>query len=697
MHRLLPSFLALFLTALPPPLSADISFSNRAHQAGVADEGEANPGLAPRWGELVPQAVVTNRGRQAISGAALEGRIERRGQVAYSATRPVPDLEPGASASMRLEPWAPQVSGAHRFLFALAVDDEIAANNTWERTHDFFDFADVAPELGVADDGKGWAGAWGDCDNDGDLDLYLSNGGSLGRGANALYRNEEGRNFTEVSGSSGVADDGNGTGVAFADFDRDGYLDLFIARGGFVPPGETNRLFYNNGDGTFADVSGTSGLGAQQSSYNAAVGDYDRDGYLDLFVSQFRGENNALYHNEGDGTFADVSFSKNIQSYFAYSGSSSAFADYDNDGDVDLYASIFGDFDIFYSDVGRRSFGVAPVGNRGEAVGVTLGDYDGDGDLDLYVVNQDRRSALYSNLIDSGIFLDVAAESGTENYGPGTGCAFGDYDSDGDLDLFVVNGHGADRVYANRGDGTFADLAPAFGLADTSRARGVALGDYDGDGDLDAYIVNEGAPNRLYRSGGSPYNWLKVKTRGVESNADGIGTRIQVFAEGAVWTREVNGTAGFSQSSRTVHLGLGQRSEIDSMVVRWPRGRVDVLRSLAVNASLLLVEGELPTAVAVETAVGPRQFNLAQNYPNPFNGATVIEFETAAPGMVRLVLYDVLGQRVRTLADGKHSAGRHRVVWDGRDGGGHALASGVYFYRLWAGAREQRRSLVMLR
>ena len=515
------------------------------------------PALAPVWAPLAPEVEVYNAGQSRVTGVALQAQITYGNRSVYSASEPVPGLATGASARVRFPSWTPVLGGVYRFWFELEIEDDVSGNNTWERTSYLYPFRDVAPELGVDDPGKGWAGAFADYDSDGDLDIYISNGGSLGRGANILYRNDLERGFTDVTEASGTADEGNGTGLVFADFDRDSFLDLLIAKGGFFPEGESNRLFHNNGDGSFSDISTAAGLDLQESSYAPAVGDYDQDGYLDLYVSQLRRQFNRLYHNQGDGTFEDVTQAMNIQSSVDVSGSSAAFADYDNDGDVDLYASVFGGYDLFYSDVGDTSFAVSPVGNeRGDSVGIAMGDYDSDGDLDVYVVNRHWRSGLYRNEVDQ-LFADVSAASGTENFAPGTGCAFGDHDNDGDLDLFVVNLETADRVYMNLGDGTFVDLARAFGMADTSRARGVMLGDYDEDGDLDAYVVNEGARNRLYQNGGSPHNWLKVAVQGVQSNTDGIGARIGIFSEGQALIHEVNGTAGFSQSSRTAHFGLG--------------------------------------------------------------------------------------------------------------------------------------------
>ena len=654
------------------------------------------PILAPGWEALSPEVEVHNAGQGRTAETVLQAQIMYGGRSVYSASRSISELVAGASETVHFPSWTPEFAGAHEFSFALQADDDLPANNTWKRTHHFHLFKEVAPELGVDDPGVGWAGAFADYDNDGDLDLYVSNGGSFGGGDNVLYRNDRDRGFADATVESGAADGGNGTGLAFADFDGDGFQDLFIAKGGFSDFGEANRLFHNDGDGTFSDISAPAGLDIQQSSYGVAVGDYDRDGYLDLFVSQLIGQANALYHNEGDGTFANESGAKNIVSSTNFGDSSSAFADYDGDGNLDLYAGIFGGADIFYAGAEDSAFKVSPVGNRGDAMGLTLGDYDNDGDLDVYVVNRDWRSVLYRNNGELQL-QDVAAASGTDNLEPGSGCAFGDYDNDGDLDLFVVNAQRADRVYMNQGDGTFVDMAPALGMADSAQALSVMLGDNDNDGDLDVYVVNEGSANRLYQNGGSPHTWMQVNLRGVQSNIDGIGARLHMFSGSQVQMREVNGAAGFSHSSRTAHFGIGSSARADSLVVRWPNGQVDRHLDIAAGNALQLTEGQIPTAIEEATAPLPRRFVLEQNYPNPFNSGTVIRFALPQNWHVDLDLYNLTGQQVSTLVDGRCQAGRYAVRWDGRDDQGRTMASGVYLYRLQAGAQVETRKLLLVR
>jgi len=655
------------------------------------------PSHAPGWRPLAFEVVVSNVGEVQVSGAGLAASVEVRDRVQYDQWLDVPTLDPGESVSLRFPMWTPVVAGEHRFAFVLDVDDDVAANNRWVRAHSLHDFDDVAPHRGVADDSPGFAAAWSDYDRDGDLDLYVSNGATAGDAANLLYRNDGDAGFTDVALASGAADDGNGTAAVFADFNSDGWEDLFISKGGFNTQGQANRLFHNNQDGTFADVSAAAGLDVVLSSYSAAAGDYDKDGYTDLYVSQFRGQPNQLYRNDGKGGFEEVGMGRGIVSFFNYGGSAASFADYDADGDVDLYASIFGTFDRFYADVGAAQFGVSEVGNEGDAVGITSGDYDNDGDLDVYVVNQSRRSTLSRNDLEAKVFVDVGEESGTENLALGAGCAFGDFDADGDIDLFVVNGGSADRVFMNRGDGSFVDMAAAFGMADTSWAWAVTLADYDNDGDLDAYVVNERTANRLYENRSADNNWLQVGLRGVASNTEALGARLQLFAGERAWTRVVNATSGMAHSSRVVHFGLGQTTRLDSLLVQWPTGLTERFADVPVNSRLSVVEGQVLTTVQEATVDVPMAFELASNFPNPFNAETRIRYQVGVPGMVRLEVFNTVGQKIRGLVEGERGPGPYEVPWDGRDDAGQPVGSGVYLYRLRSDGKVLTRSLVLLK
>ena len=652
------------------------------------------PRHVPSSGPLNPSVDIANLGEQSVVGQTLQLQVFSGDILVYEEQSALPLVGAGERIKLSLPTFTPPKGGLYEFVFQLVVEDNLTANNHWVRQVHWFPFTEVAAELGIDDSGAGWAAAMADSDGDGDIDLYVSNGGSYGAGDNVFYRND-GARFSDVTQINGTADSGNGTGVVFADFNGDGHQDIYMSKGGFLPPGEPDRLLYNSGDGTFIDASEHAGIDEVQASYATAVGDYDADGQLDLYVSKFRGQYNALFHNV-DGQFIDERRRRRIISYQRFTGAAAAFADFDLDGDIDLYASMYGTYDLFYSETGDSSYVAAQVGDEGDAVGVAMGDYDADGDFDLYVVNQTWRSALWRNDLDTKTFVDVASQSGVENQGSGTGCAFGDYDNDGDLDLFVVNARGANRVYMNRGDGTFKDVAAALGMVDSVRTRAVLLSDYDNDGDLDPYVINERYPNRLYRNDGGSADWLQVRLHGSESNRNAVGARVTLHAGDRTIYRQVNGTAGMALSSRIVHFGLGRQGRIDSLVLHWPNGLIQRAISLPINRRIEFVEGLEPTAIREANAL-PEAVHLLPNYPNPFNAETRVAFTLPAPSWTRIVVYNVLGQSVRTVLSSYMVAGRHELTWDGRNDRGTGMASGVYFYRLYAQDRVHSRSLVLLR
>jgi hypothetical protein len=320
------------------------------------------PGLAPGWEGFRPQVEIHNQGQKRSPATDLVACFQGPGRT-YERRRSVVSLAAGDWQQISFDNWRPDLPGVWEISFALTGEDDASANNRWSRPYRFYEFQEVTGELGIDDDGPDWAGALADYDNDGDLDLSVSNGGSLRNGANVLYRNDGASGFRNVTMAAGVADEDNGTGVVFADFDRDGDQDLFLAKGGFTSDGQANRMFSNDGDGTFSDISAEAGLDISRSSYATVVRDYDRDGLLDLYVSQLRGQEASFYRNL-QGHFEDVTNSKRVLSFFQFSGAA-AFSDYDNDGDVDLYAGVFGDFDRFYADVGQSAYAVASVGGKG--------------------------------------------------------------------------------------------------------------------------------------------------------------------------------------------------------------------------------------------------------------------------------------------------------------------------------------------
>ena len=488
-------------------------------------------------------------------------------------------------------------------------------------------FTNVAPDLKMDKVDGGRGSAWGDYDNDGDEDIV-----AVGTyQPHALYRNNRDGTFTDVAEQAGIADPRGGWGSLFADYNNDGYLDLYITRGGWSGAAE-NTLYHNNGDGTFTDVTHAAGVADPQSSFCAAWADYDNDGYLDLYIADGvigDGAANALYRNNGNGTFTNTAESAGV----ANTGNSlgTAWGDYDKDGYIDLHVVNFGQSNVLYRNNGDGTFtDVTPT--TGMNIPVTDAfvtfflDVDNDADLDIFISNSGSfqafiagqitgtaphdadRQVLYRNNGD-GTFTDVTRESGLYHAFGAMGANFGDIDSDGYLDIYLATGAPQmgrlerDALFHNNGDGTFTDATLAFGLGNIGKGHGVTFGDVDTDGDVDIYVPVGGAfigdqwHNIFYQNTGTGNNWLTLKLVGVKSNRDGIGAKVTLHVGGVsnpeIRYREVSGGCGFgSTNSLQLEVGLGAHAKVDTLEIVWPSGQVDTHRNLSVNRnwSLLLRE-----------------------------------------------------------------------------------------------------------
>ena len=487
-----------------------------------------------------------------------------------------------------------------------------------------------------------------DYDNDGYLDIFFVNSLTVDlvkgnqKTRSALYHNNGDGTFTDVTDKAGVGDVGWGMGVAVADYNNDGFEDLFVTCLG------QNHLYRNNGDGTFTDVTKAAGVGESRWSTGAAFLDYDNDGKLDLFVAgyvdfdinhlpefgkgrlcQFKGvpvqcgprglpgAGDKLFHNNGDGTFTDVSKKAGVSDPDGYYGLGVICSDFDDDGFVDIYVANDSTPSFFYHNNGDGTFkeigfasGTAVNENGSEqgSMGVTVADYDHDGRFDIFKTNfDDDYDTLFHN-DGHNSFTDVAYRSkiapASLSY-VGWGTKFFDYDNDGWVDLFAVNGHvypqlptyrQRNLVFHNNRDGTFTELAAQLGapFAEKHSGRGAVFGDIDNDGDVDLVINNlDGAPLLLRNDGGNANNSVLIKTVGVKSNRDGIGARVKVIAGDLIQIDEVrSGGSYLSHNDLRLHFGLEKRTKIDLIEVRWPSGLVDKITDVSVNKIVTVREGQ---------------------------------------------------------------------------------------------------------
>ena len=494
-------------------------------------------------------------------------------------------------------------------------------NHINHSSDDGFQFTDIAPDLNMNKVDGGRGSALGDYDNDGDLDIV-----AVGTyQPHALFRNNGDGTFTNTADQAGIADPRGGWGSLFADYDNDGYVDLYITRGGWSGAAE-NTLYHNNGDGTFTDVTQAAGVADPQSSFCAAWADYDNDGYLDLYIADGvigDGAANVLYHNNGDGTFTNTADVAGV----ANTGNSlgTAWGDYDKDGHIDLHVVNYGQSNVLYRNNGDGTFtDVTPTTGMNlpvtDAFVTFFLDVDNDADLDIFISNSGSfqafiagqimggathdgdRQVLYRNNGD-GTFTDVTREAGLYHAYGAMGANFGDINSDGYLDIYLATGAPQmgrlerDALFRNNGDGTFTDATAALGLGNVGKGHGVTFGDVDTDGDVDIYVPVGGAfigdqwHNLFYRNRGTGNNYITLKLVGVKSNRDGIGAKVTLHIGNDIIYREVSGGCGFgSTNSLSLEIGLGSHANVDTLEIVWPSGQVDTHRNLSVNQRLVITE-----------------------------------------------------------------------------------------------------------
>ncbi len=493
----------------------------------------------------------------------------------------------------------------------------------------------------------GSGGGFLDYDNDGDLDIYLVNGAWREAGArrveNRLFRQGPDGAFTDVTESSGLGDTGYGMGVAVGDIDNDGDVDVYVTNV------EADALYRNESDGSFTNITSTAGIDNRSWGASAAFFDFDLDGFLDLYVTNYvrldpsgacmdeagrseycgpmayPGVADVLYHNMGDGTFEDVSLAAGIAAGVSR-GLGVVSADFDGNGLPDIYVANDSEPNhlwlnqgggVFRDEAQRLGASVNELGRPEAGMGIALGDADGDGALDMYLTHLARESnTLYRNIGPAG-FLDATARAGL--HGPslpytGFGTAFLDYDHDGDIDLAVANGRvnrgsmlarrdgrpswwdpysEPNSFYANQGDGTFRDVTDDLLAVSESIevSRGLAVGDVDDDGDLDILIVNAGGNPRLLRNDSSDGHWVLIRVVDPELQRDAIGADLTLWA-GGIARRAIVGPAYsyLSTNDPRVHFGLGEETAIDSLRILWPGGaatihQVDIDRSVTIQKS----------------------------------------------------------------------------------------------------------------
>ena len=740
-------------------------------------------------------------------------------------------------------------------------------------------YVDKTPDIeGIATTSTGTS--WGDFDNDGDEDLFIAT--DYDKLNSILINNGQG-NFTSYTSDPLITNCSYSTTGTWGDVDNDADLDLFICNKKSRYHSCNNFLYINQGDVNFIEVTNKNVVLDESSSISAAWADYDRDGFLDLFVANKDGEDNLLYHNKGDGGLKKM----NMDPITTDGGNSRActWGDYNNDGWPDLFVAN-NDYEnnFLYQNNGDGSFtkvlNMDVVTDELDSWGGSWGDMDNDGDLDLYVINSNSDNCYYEN--KEGVLTKAQIES---TWGPFTtrGSSLGDFNNDGRLDIVLAHNGWYSLLYLSDSAGTFNE----YYLPKTADGQGVSNCDIDNDGDLDLYIPFNGSTDVLLENQIDPANWVKFKCQGVQSNASAIGAKVRIKADcgfGTVWQmREISAqTGGRSQNSMICHFGLGTAQTVDSLRIEWPSGIVWDTTAIAINQQHLMIEHEKitlpPTAFSdsvsvysgqsvvihpllndwandagtltlqaidttatlgevilsgdsltytaptdfqgsdslfyiIQNAIGltdtanvillvtanpilvafpdsiqiegngsvtfnplnndtspsenelsiiccdtsvtmgtvelvgdtcivytpiygyagldsilyivgngtgmtdtakvyiqvsqpsgiaqnltiPEKFELSQNYPNPFNPNTTIPYALAENSPVKITIFNALGRQVRSLVDGKQTAGNYRVVWDGRDNAGTVSPTGMYFVRMETEQFKATRKVLFLR
>jgi enediyne biosynthesis protein E4 len=504
-----------------------------------------------------------------------------------------------------------RLSLAMMILFAIARSSHAQTTFTQITTGDI-----------VSDLGTFTRPVWADFNNDGFLDLFVSN---WGQQTNVFYLNNGDGTFTKRTQGNPVQDADYHSGCAAGDYDNDGHLDLLVSAGVLAPSARRNALYHNNGDGTFDLVSG----GALNNSLGyfdaCAWADFDNDGFLDFVMTENPGSGGKtlLFHNNRDGSFTQQASGPPLSDVSA--GQGVLWADYDNDGWMDLLVinTINNGHNFLYRNSRNGSFirittnAIASDAWSAGAVGGAWGDYDNDGLPDLFITDGAGQSnRLYHNN-GNGVFTNVTTGPMLTPL-PGSspqGCAWGDYDNDGYLDLFVSNPEGQNGLFHNNGDGTFSEIdteSPVNGPACMS----VAWVDYDNDGSLDLFLTRalfDGTliSNLLYHNNGSTNAWLEVKLVGTVANRSAIGAKVRVQATiggKTFWQmREINNGGGWNIQPLVAHFGLGDATKAQTLRIEWPSGTVQEFDNVAARQILTLVE---PARLAATSTNGLPQFTL---------------------------------------------------------------------------------------
>lgn len=563
-------------------------------------------------------------------------------------------------------------------------------------------FARILTGAPVNDGGESFGVAWVDINNDGFPDLIISNGGAAGvKQRNFIYLNNGNGTFTKVTSGDIIQDSSISNGATIADYDNDGFPDIFIANRN----SNANLLFKNINGTSFQRISTGSIVTDVGNTNGASWVDYNNDGFVDLYAVNFMGTR-FLYKNNGNGTFTKIDTGLVVTE--STTSITCSFGDYDNDNLPDLFIANPGSGNELFHNEGNGYFKKIISGSGVDNVGISMsgtwGDYDNDGYLDLFVANQQgTKNFLYHNE-RNGTFRKITTGDIVNDTSWGISGSWVDYDNDGYLDLFVTNWNNHKNfLYHNDGppNFTFTKILTGDIVNDIGNSMAAAWGDYDNDGYPDLFVANRGNLNNfLYKNNNTGNNWINFTCTGMTSNKSAIGTKVRIKAKlnGAdTWQlREISAQQGYnSENDLRVSFGIGQSTIIDSVIVQWPSGIKDVFTNILSDKFYKITEGsgiQIITTIKNFSDSKPSEFIMLQNYPNPFNPSTTIKYSIPDANNVRIIINDVIGKHVAVPVNEFKPAGEYSFVFNSG-----SLPSGIYFYTLISGNLRLTKKMVIMK
>lgn len=556
-------------------------------------------------------------------------------------------------------------------------------------------FSDVSAQAGILGAGNFRGVAFADYNNDGWEDIYFARL----NGPNQLYRNNGDGAFTDVAVAAGVNYPGASSAAAWGDLDNDGFIDLVVGN-----RAENSRVYRNNGDGTFSDMTFLSGVITGMIVHSLMLADVDNDGWLDIYFANVSAEN-ALFQNIGSFQFVNVTQPFGVSDPRISMGA--VFFDYDNDNDQDLYLThdaeqpyilYRNNGDSTFTDVSVDVSVIANVNYPGQGMGVDVGDANNDGWMDIYITN------LYENTLflndGDGTFTNISAAAGITDRGMGWGTVWMDCDNDGWQDIYVcndsyfqVNGTVYDNVlYQNNGDLTFADISGGSPVSSPYSGYGAATADINRDGRLDLAVANSGNDGNQLFINETPLedrHWISIRLEGVTVNRSAIGARAVAWSGGQSWTDQVIAGSSFcSQSSLQLHFAIGTATRLDSLIVYWPGGESETFTNLAADQIHHLLQFSSMTTASTVAEEPEVVLTLA---PNPAATGLQLQFRLLQnTENLTFSIFDAAGRRVAQQEYGFYAAGAHQIFWDVSQ-----LSSGIYWVECRTSGGRMLRKLIV--